>query len=230
MTEKHVKTRDAWTEATSASLAQNIAHELRNPLTNVRLAFAQFVDEAGELTPQAETYKSIVNRNLSKIDALLDALLKSYGNVKLHPQPVALRAIAEAALSNVNDRARLEGVTLARQLDGITGELYADVEHLELAVTNVLLNAIEASESKKGEVNLYGKVKGRLIQLVIEDSGKGLPENVEKVFSPFYSGRQGGMGLGLTVTRSIIHAHSGELHAENRAEGGARFTLTFEAV
>ncbi len=230
MAEKSSTSKDLRAETAGASLVRNIAHELRNPLTNVRLAYAQLLDEMGERNAQAEAYHLLIERNLRKVDDLIDTLLRTYGEVKLRLQPLSPEKIVQCAIHNVQDRADLKQVKLVVSKSHINQQISADPDHLELALTNVLLNAVEAAAIERQKVYVDCRSEEDTFRLTIRDEGPGLPDDMERIFSPFYSGRRGGTGLGLTVTRVIIDAHEAQLKAENHPEGGAVFTFLFKTV
>ena len=115
--------------------------------------------------------------------------------------------------------------------------------HLKQILLNLLLNAVQSTKPG-GEIRVRGGVReglvkglefrdveGRLVEVVVEDEGPGIPEaDLAKVFLPFYTTRPEGTGLGLAISLRIAEAHGGTLKAENRPGGGARFVLSLPAA
>ncbi|MCC7502455.1 MAG: hypothetical protein IT229_07985, partial [Flavobacteriales bacterium] len=132
------------------------------------------------------------------------------------------------ALKSVNDRLELKGI---KSEIGLANELPAvmvDCELINLAITNIAVNAVEAMEPGKGQLRLGAYRLGDEVLLEIADNGKGIPpENLNRLFEPFYSGRTGGLGLGLTTTRSILNSHRIKLEVQSMVGHGTTFTLRF---
>jgi signal transduction histidine kinase len=100
---------------------------------------------------------------------------------------------------------------------------------MEQAFENLLANAIQHAPEGSSVLILAGLDESDpepLVRCTVEDEGSGLsPENLERIFEPFFTRRKGGTGLGLPIVQRVLDAHGGRVVAENRAEGGARFTV-----
>jgi signal transduction histidine kinase len=104
----------------------------------------------------------------------------------------------------------------------------ADQEQFRLVFLNLFLNSIDAiPENSSIEFQARRASVGGAIECAVADKGPGIePEDLERVFEPYYSKRKGGIGMGLTLVRRIIENHGGEIHAKNRPDGGAEFRFT----
>jgi two-component system sensor histidine kinase AtoS len=107
-------------------------------------------------------------------------------------------------------------------------EIIADLEQMRLVILNLLLNAIEAVPHKGAiTINVQRDDSLRNLIVTVRDSGPGiLPENLERIFEPYFTNRPGGTGLGLALARRIVEEHEGTIKAENHPEGGAQFEIS----
>ena len=107
-------------------------------------------------------------------------------------------------------------------------KIMADCELINLAITNICTNAVEAMDPEKGELSFKAHRDPDAVYLDITDNGKGIPaEKLERLFEPFYTGRSGGLGLGLTTTRSILRSHEVSMQVHSVVGEGTTFTLRF---
>jgi hypothetical protein len=209
-------------------LASGLAHEINTPLTGIS-SFAQML---GEMTsdddPRATIVTKLVDQSfrVSRIVSNLRAMVRgsSDSRMVLDIGGVAVRAAQEAARS-----LGAEGV-----LDIETAEkpvmVWASVAPLELAIGNLVRNAIEASPPG-AKVRFAVVIDGEWAEIRVEDSGPGLPgQDGKKVFEPFFTTKteRGGTGLGLTITRDMIAQLGGEVGLENSEHGGARATIRLQ--
>lgn len=215
--------------AITGSIARTIAHEVRNPLTNLNMALEQMQDELG---PQAREdlglYTDILKRNIGRIGKLITDLLESSRPRELDRQPCRVRALLEAAVASVQDRLDLLGMRAEVDVPDGVGEVTADPAMLGVALTNLCVNAIEAMQEGQGLLELKGEMYRGLVRIRVMDNGRGIPEeNIQRLFQAFYSGRSGGMGLGLTSARTILNAHGVHMDVESTPGKGTVFVLTF---
>jgi signal transduction histidine kinase len=104
----------------------------------------------------------------------------------------------------------------------------ADPELLNLAISNITVNAVEAMGEGRGVLRMEVHAAGDELLLEISDTGKGIPpEQLGRLFEPFYTARPGGLGLGLTTTRSILNSHQIKLEVRSIVGQGTTFTLRF---
>lgn len=214
--------------ALTGQITRTVAHEVRNPLTNIHLALEQLQDEVLDREEVTKPFFAIIQRNLERIGTLIREMLESSKKREPHPEPCDMDDIVNNAVKHVGDRLRLKEmrstVTIAPDLPGVL----ADPDLLDLAITNIAVNAVEAMEPGKGELRLNAKRSGDEVWLEIIDNGRGIPpENIGRLFEPFYSGRAGGLGLGLTTTRSILNSHGIALDVRSVVNKGTTFTLRF---
>ena len=209
--------------------ARMVGHEVRNPLTNIQLALDQLEAEGTQL-PEQQIYLDILRRNSYRIGQLISEMLHTSRPLEMKMVPGPVNDVLSDAFSRVKDRCELLKAKCDMVLDPTAGNVPMDSTTLTVAFTNLLVNAVEAMEEGKGELEIRSeRVKDR-VQVTIRDNGKGMSaEDRERIFQPFFSGRKGGMGLGLTEARNILNAHGVLLTVESELGKGTTFKLLFPA-
>lgn len=194
-----------------------ISHDLRSPVTRLRLRT--------ELLPEGEGRDKML-RDLDEMEAMVASSL-DFARDEAADEPgqdIDLASTLEAICDNTSDM----GLVAEFQWDGRL------VCHCRpAAMKRALSNLIENAARYGGATRVRARRHERMVEVVIEDSGPGIPEaELDKVFSPFYrvegsrNRKTGGIGLGLAVARSIVRSHGGDIRLENRAEGGLRANVT----
>lgn len=212
-------------------MARIMAHEIRNPLTNINLAVDQLREEfeEQEVTGENLAFIDLIKRNSQRIDNLITDLLNTTRETKIRKQENDLASIIRNALKLVADRIILKKITLTVDdlADGMI--LALDSERLKIAFLNIFTNAIEAMENPEiRELKISMLSNENDISVLISDTGIGMTEEVKKrIFEPFYTGRSGGIGLGMTTVVNILTAHDASIHIDSEPGKGTRFTISF---
>lgn len=225
--EEREKRRHAERLALLGRMAASLAHEVRNPVAAIRL-HAQLIESAGG-DDASQTSARLIVAEAARIEAMVNQWLH-YAK----PEPIASVAVDIAALATdvvrgIEPQAAHAGVTI-RIDDGVSSldqapAVTGDRERLRQVLGNLLLNAIQS-------MPLGGRVDVRVRPgvLEIDDEGPGFSAAALRAFGePFHSEREGGMGLGLAVSKEILEAHGASLCAENRAGGGARVRVNWQS-
>ena len=201
-------------------LTRNLAHEIKNPLGGIR-GSAQLLER--ELNnPALREYTQVIISESDRLQDLMQRLLSSHRTMQ--PGQVNIHEILERVLRLIH--AEFSGVRVRRDYDTSLPELTGDREQLIQAILNITRNAAQAMNGK-GEiifrtralrqVTLVKKRYPLALELQVIDNGPGIPEDIrDKIFYPLVSGREGGSGLGLTLTQSFIHQHHGSIDVESR--------------
>jgi len=210
-----------------------IAHEIRNPLNSIRLTSRVLARRLAD-QPQAQESTSLITTEIDRLDSLLSSLLV-FGTDepgKLRRQPI--RPLLERTLALVKPHARERSVELRFQADSDC-EATIDADHLQQALMNLLLNAIDASGTN-GIVALSMSHSGDEVQISVEDSGPGLTtEQQDRLFEAFYTTKPHGTGLGLAVTKTLLDKMGASVHVSNWKgvsngnSGGASFRISLRA-
>lgn len=208
-------------------IARVIAHEVRNPLTNILLAVSQFKQEPA--TPNdTDTYVDIIERNCTRINQLITELLHSTRMIELHTQSVGVNHLIEKTLELAQDRLQLNEIKVHKHLLAEDALITADEEKVVIALLNIIINAIEAMIPGKGVLTINTTYKKDKILLQIGDNGPGIPEATKaKLFDPFFTSKPKGTGLGLTSTQNILQNHKGTIHVDSEPGQGTTFSITF---
>ena len=210
----------------TGNIARSIAHEVRNPLTNISLALEQFDTE--EEDEESKIYLDIIKRNTNRINELVTAMLESSKPSKLDLQQQSLNAVIEEAVQLSTDRLRLQEVTLNQRYAQDMPNILLDKSKITMALLNIINNAVEAVERKQGIITIKTGEDTHYQYVQISDNGHGIAtEDMGKLFDAFHTGKSGGMGLGLTATQNIINSHQAKISVDSTLEEGTTFTIAF---
>jgi signal transduction histidine kinase len=207
-------------------LAAGVAHEIRNPLTGIKM----LVEAA--LRPQAPRPLNmedtqVIYREVKRLEQTVQQFLNFARLPAPQIAPCDLREIIQQAWELVRVRAKQQQVEPAFQLPSEAVTVSVDAGQLTTVLVNLFLNALDAMGSEgRLEVHLT-PAEDETIRLRICDSGPGIPPEIqEKLFQPFATNKPHGTGLGLFLSGRILDEHAGTISASNRPEGGACFTIT----
>jgi two-component system, NtrC family, nitrogen regulation sensor histidine kinase NtrY len=214
----------AWRE-----VARRIAHEVKNPLTPIKLAAQRLQRRfTGRLGEDDQIFGECTQIIISQVDDLKN-LVNEFSRFARLPQltlaPQDLNALVQETLllyKEVQPR-----ITLVFQADPDLPPLLLDREQVKRMLLNLLDNAL-AAIPKSGTITV--SVKGNLpqerVELIVADTGVGIPDrDKDRIFEPYYSTKRGGTGLGLAIVNSIVSEHQGFLRVENNVPRGTRFII-----
>jgi len=221
-------------------LASGLAHEIKNPLNALSLGLDVLKrrhrpaeEESGNAyATRIESLREEINRLATLINNFL-----AFGRpLTMTPAPVDVGALLEATLSDLSETAGQAGVTIERRFTPDLPPVPADASLLKSALWNLLQNAVQAMESRGGTLRVTSEAgkgaAGPEVTITVEDTGPGLaPAEIPRLFDPYFSKREGGVGLGLAMVKRIVEEHGGRVAAGNRTDGptGARFSITLPA-
>ena len=212
--------------ASSGRLIRLLAHEIRNPLTNIYLSTDEISQMAG---PDAAPYIDIINRNTKTINNLLIELVNSSNPVAPRLSRISLEEVMDLAIIKAADRMNLKGIELNTQYPADPSWIEADSEKLNIAFLNIILNSIEAFRQGNGKINITIRPQGAQHEVIIEDNGCGISdENINKLFEPYFTSKRNGLGLGLASTLNIVNSHEGTINVHSREGMGTKFVVHFK--
>ncbi len=217
--------------AAVGEFAASLAHEVRNPLTSIS---ADLQRTQRKMEAQPEEAQALVQRALEEIDRLNQSVtdflrIARSGRVSL--APVDLRMPVEAAIRAAQPHFQAGGVSFDHVSPSAPIWVRADVGALEQLVLNLLLNAADVLQPGR-RAGLTVEVGDKAARVSVWDEGVGIsPEDLERIFDPFFSTKDEGTGLGLSIARRIARAHGSELEVESAPGEGTsfRFALPIEA-
>ena len=214
--------------AVTGRISRTIAHEVRNPLTNINLATEHL---RSEIQPGGETEMllDMITRNSSRINELINDLLNSTKAAPLHFNRVNINDVLDQSLGFAQDRIDLKKIKVIKNYAGHLPQVLADIEKLNIAFLNIIVNAVEAIESDGGILTITTENKNSRCVVTISDNGKGMnKEFLSKLFEPYFTTKEKGTGLGLTNTQNIIVSHQGNIYAESEEAKGSSFIISFD--
>lgn len=213
----------------TGKIARTIAHEVRNPLTNLTLAFDQLKEEMPMDNADVKLYCEIIERNSNRIEQLISEMLSSSKPKELNLELTPINEIIEQTLNLSIDRINLNQIKLEKNIAGDLPRVLLDREKIKIALLNIIINGLEAMQPGQGVLKVITEQKNGCIVTQISDNGKGIPqEEIEKLFDPFYTDKPGGMGLGLTSTKNILNSHNAEVEVTSAIGQGTTFSISFK--
>jgi len=211
--------------AFTGRIAANIAHEIRNPLTNVAMAVQQLTKAIKPEGPPAK-HMDIIKRNTERINYLITELLNCARPPKLNIRPCSIHKVLEDILEFNKAKISSKRIKIIKRFISNSFIIKIDKEQIERSLSNLLVNAVEAM-SKGGKLTIITDVDGDSFVVKIQDTGKGIPEeDIIRIFDPFFSSKSGGVGLGLAICYGIIVSHGGTIEVESKPKKGSTFMVS----
>ncbi|WP_338875439.1 PAS domain S-box protein [Spirosoma sp. SC4-14] len=213
----------------TGKIARSIAHEVRNPLTNLSLALEQLKDELDVDNEYVTMFTEIIGRNVDRIGQLITEMLNSSKPRELERKRQDFNSVVKSTLQLISDRIKLKRMRLEVQFAAEDCTALLDREQVKTALLNILVNAVEAMEEGKGVLVVKTTcTDDNRVCVEVADNGGGINEaDRKRLFDPFFTGKSGGMGLGLTATQNIINSHKGSIEVESQLGQGTTFRLYF---
>jgi PAS domain S-box-containing protein len=209
-------------------MVRSMAHEIRNPLTNINLSLHQLEEDVSE---DGKVYTEIIKRNSKRINDLIGELMNLSNPSDQNYKPVHINTIIQSALSDAMDRIQLKGITVEENLIESEAIIMGDRSKLHMAILNIIINAVEAMENAKGVLKINTSARDNTAHIEITDNGDGIPaDNLPHLFQPYFTGKKNGMGLGLATTHSVIKAHNGKIEVESVHGKGTTFIVKLPSL
>jgi signal transduction histidine kinase len=199
-------------------MANSILHDIKGSLTIIQMA-AELMNDVHDDEETIE-YCGIITNQIDRMQSMAQEVLNfSRGDANLDRAPANVRLLLEKFRQSNDDFARQAGVALTIDVPDLVIEI--DSHKIERALQNLFRNAVESMETKGGEIRISAQEFPDYIEIALRDNGPGIPEEIqERLFEPFVShGKQGGTGLGMSITKSVIDAHQGRLSFETGPDG-----------
>lgn len=209
-------------------IARMIAHEVRNPLTNINLSYDQLKDLTQD-NEHAGMLLDTIMRNSNRINQLVSELLNATKIQELRFRKASINVILDETLEIARDRIQLENTQVKKDYDPEICDVEVDVDKIKIAFLNIILNAVEAMQPGEGMLILKTEVQSNKCIVRISDNGHGIDkDSIDKIFDPYYTGKSRGNGLGLTNTQNIILNHKGTIEAESTLGQGTTFIIKLD--
>jgi two-component system, NtrC family, nitrogen regulation sensor histidine kinase NtrY len=220
----------AWRE-----LARRLAHELKNPLFPLQLTVENLVRARQQNPEQFEEVFRESSRTLLAEISNLKGIIGRFSEFSKMPQPHlqpvqvndVMRAVAQLFQAQLQAPGRAK-ISCELQLDPFLEPAVADVELLHRAISNLVLNAMDAMP-QGGVLTLRTRGEGGKVLIEVADTGSGLtPEECERIFTPYYTSKQHGTGLGLAIVQSVVSDHGGRIRVESQPGRGTIFVIELQ--
>jgi signal transduction histidine kinase len=216
--------RPPFTQGESGTFICTLVHEIRNPLTNINLAIEALTDTK-DVNGQASLLK-ILKRSSDRISDLVTDLLTAQHTNKASTKAHSIKFLLDEVLSLNRDRFMLKNVTVRKTHSMHDSIMQLNNYKVKIALTNIIINAIEAMPATNALLEIATKLLHGVYFIVIKDNGKGISqENLHHIFKPFFTTKQGGMGLGLSGSLSILRANHIGVDVRSEAGKGTSFIL-----
>ncbi len=229
--EEEARLRRAERLASLTTLAAGIAHEIKNPLGSMSIHI-QLIRKAmngkKEIGAEAvEKHLSIIGEELNRLNGIVVDFLFAVRPMNTNLELSDLNSVIEDILQFVTVELDEGGVELDRQLDEQLPRVNLDEKYIKQALLNLIKNAVSAMPDG-GVLTISTKRENEFVVLKIRDTGTGIPDDIiDKIFEPYFTTKDFGSGLGLTVVYKIIKEHLGEISLKSKEGEGTCFTIHF---
>ena len=207
-------------------MAAGIAHEINNPLAGILLFSSRMRKKVTEEGPIKEGLDVIVQET-QRCKGIIQDLLEFSRDKEPEKAEASINDIIEKALSILENELRLHHISVEKNLSGGMPPILLDVNLMQQVFVNLLINAVEAIQ-ENGEIRIQSYVNSsrKIVGVGVADTGGGIPpDNMVKIFEPFFSTKKNGTGLGLAVSYGIVQKHGGNIQVSSRLGEGTQFTV-----
>ena len=215
--------------ATVGKLAASVAHEIRNPLTSLKMRIFSIQQAIGD-DPQLQDDLRVVSEEVNRLQHIVQNFLEFSRPAALKLQAHNVSLLIEKALELVRHWLTEKNIRLIYEKGMGLPPVMADSEQVKQVLINLLRNSIEAI-GREGEISIstaavIDEDKHQMVVVRIRDNGPGIPEDIRNlIFEPFFSAKEGGTGLGLNIAANIMVRHNGRLEMESTSPQGTIFAL-----
>ncbi|WP_319476699.1 ATP-binding protein [Marispirochaeta aestuarii] len=228
---KEARLRRAENLAALTTLTAGVAHEIKNPLGSISIHI-QLIQKSlgnganGKNTETIQNYLDIVNEEVERLNGIIVDFLFAVRPMDVNLVAQNLNDLVHELFEFIHYELEEQKIRLEFNLDDRMPELQLDVKYMKQALLNIVKNAISAMP-EGGTLRVETIARDDQVELSIRDTGVGIPEeNMTKIFEPYFTTKDFGSGLGLTLVYKIIKEHQGEINLESREGEGTTFTIT----
>lgn len=235
-------------------LVFGMAHQIRNPCAIIK-SNANLLLQKNNLTPEMRHSLEAIVNGVKYLEERLAEFVEFSKPLRLNLKPVSLKQLLQQVVSMVRERAQMQKIFISHQVDEKLILQKVDSQQIFLALLNILINAIESMPQEGGAVMIRAELlrlsdeqmnrwsrqsgsqpvnqstDGNFVKISIADTGCGIhPRDLPEVFSPFYSTKKGGIGIGLAVAKRIIDAHNGRISVASTQGKGTTVTIQLPLI
>jgi PAS domain S-box-containing protein len=228
-------------------MAAMVAHEIKNPLVALK-TFVDMVPHRAKDPAFIARFQDIVPKEVDRVNTIMEELLELSRPPRISPRPLHVHEVIARCVALYEQQAAERGIRIVQELTPGLAQVRADPEYLSRAVGNLAINAIQAMtaggkltirtgsgvpwQSTLGEMTAHvdlgtaADTAQEFVFIRLADTGTGMtPEQLDSLFTPFFTTKEKGTGLGLALTHKIIEEHQGHLHVESQFGSGSTFTI-----
>ncbi len=230
------------------NLAAGVAHEIRNPLNAISIGLQrlrkEFAPPEASARSEYDRFAGIMQAEVGRLNTIVDRFLSLARPSRLTLTEEPLVKVLEELVTLLSSQASAQAVRIEPELQLGEARVRMDRQQLTHAFMNVMLNAIQAMPGggtlqvhasvlppDRAGVSGHSSVPTRVVQVVVSNTGPGIaPEHLDRIFEPYFTTRESGTGLGLTLTHKIVEEHGGRIRVESQTGSGAAFIITLPVV
>lgn len=202
-------------------LASGVAHEIRNPLNALRLSLGKL---GGMGEGETQQLLGIISQEIERIEKTIEDFLNFTRPFKLSLSEVNLNQILSETATLLEEKALKSSIIIKKEFE-VLPQVRGDEEALRKVFMNIVRNSIDASP-EGGEIVIAARATGHEVVVSISDTGSGIePEDLKRIFDPYFSKKRGGTGLGMSIARRIIEGHEGSIALESEVGKGTTVTI-----
>ncbi len=221
---------------TVGALTASIAHEVNQPLsgivTNANTCLRLLAEDPPNVAHARETAQRTI-RDANRAAEVIARLRALFRKRRIVTEPLDLNEVVNEVIALTRSEVRRGGVVLREELATALPHVFGDRVQLQQVLLNLILNALEATSTvtdRPRELCIRTHARDEHVEIGVQDNGVGLHgRDPEKIFEPFVTSKEGGMGMGLSISRSIVERHGGRIWAASRSEHGAELVFVLPA-
>jgi signal transduction histidine kinase len=202
-----------------------VSHEIRNPLGIIKSSAELLKKQLSEKN-SSTTIPEVIVEEADRLNNIITDFLNFAKPRTPNFTPCQVEEVLEKNIPFFSSQIEDQNCSITKRFEQNLPKVMADASMLYQAFLNILINAMQAMP-EGGEISIKIKSNDNGVTIFFEDDGEGISDDVfEKIWTPFYTTKEKGTGLGLGIVKNIIEAHGGEVYMENRSQGGARVGIT----
>ncbi len=231
---REAKLRRAESLASLTTLAAGVAHEIKNPLGSISI-YLQLIEKSisgkeDKVCSGIRENISVINEEVERLNRIVVDFLFAVRPINLDLEPADLNSIVKETLEFMKVEFDEAGIKIIKDLSSEVPEILLDSRFIKQALINLLKNAEFAMKDCEGVLEIRTGIKDSNVLLEIKDNGTGIPDRIlTRIFEPYFTTKEFGSGIGLTLVYKIIKEHKGDIAITSREGAGTTFTLSFPA-
>lgn len=213
--------------AITGKMARTIAHEIRNPLSNITLSISEI--EAAVENNDLTMFYEIIKNSCTRINDIVTEFIQNTNPMEIKSEQLNIVKGLEKSLEACMDRIKISKIHLTKDFR-TSNKIKGDIKQLIIVFNNLIINAIEALENTKNPtINIVAKDIENGIMISIRDNGSGMDhETKQNLFTSFFSKKRSGLEVGMAAISNILNAHNAHIEVESELNKGTNITIYFD--